>query len=49
MPNGIDKNWYRMCAAINGFRSRYSEWPTKIRLPEGAIQMLFTQETLARL
>ena len=49
MPNGIDKNWYRMCAAINAFRVRYGSWPTKIRLPEGAIEHLFTEETFARL
>ena len=49
MPNGIDKNWYRMCAAINGFRARYGSWPTKIHLPEGAIQQLFSDETFARL
>lgn len=49
MPNGIDKNWYRMCAAINGFRSRHGCWPTKIRLPEGATNYLFTQDTFAKL
>lgn len=49
MPNGIDKNWKRMCAAINGFRVRYGAWPTKMRLPEGAIRELFTKETLTRL
>jgi hypothetical protein len=49
MPNGIDKNWIRMCAALDGFRARYGSWPTKIRLPEGAIEALFTAGTLARL
>lgn len=49
MPNGIDKNWCRMCAAINGFCVRYSSWPTRIRIPEGAIEYLFTEETFARL
>ena len=49
MPNGIDKNWYRMCAAINGFRARYDSWPTKIHLPEGAIRHLFSEETLEKL
>jgi hypothetical protein len=49
MPNGIDKNWYRMCAAINGFRARYGSWPTKIHLPENAIQYLFMEDTLASL
>lgn len=32
MPNGHDKNWIRLCAAINGFRSRYSRWPTRVRI-----------------
>ena len=49
MPNGIDKNWYRMCVAIDGFRARYGSWPTKIHLPAGAIEYLFTEETFARL
>lgn len=49
MPNGIDKNWYRMCAAIDGFRARYGRWPTSIRLPEGAIDNLFQDETLDKL
>ena len=32
MPNGRSKNWIRLCAAIDGFRVRYNQWPTKIRL-----------------
>jgi hypothetical protein len=31
MPNGIDKNWMRMCAAINGFRARYQRWLVRVR------------------
>lgn len=46
MPNGIEKNWFRMCAAINGFRARYGSWPTKIHLFEGALDDLFKEETL---
>jgi hypothetical protein len=49
MPNGIDKNWYRVCGAIDGFRVRYGNWPTKIHLPEGAIEYLFTKETFAKI
>ena len=49
MPNGIDKNWYRMCGAIDGFRGRYERWPTRIRLNEGAIENLFTEESFAKL
>ena len=32
MPNGHDKNWVRLCAAINGFRGHYRRWPTRIRM-----------------
>jgi len=32
LPNGYDRNWIRLCAAIDGFRSRYQRWPTRIRL-----------------
>jgi hypothetical protein len=31
MPNGLDKNWVRLCAAIDGFRVRYGRWPTRVR------------------
>jgi hypothetical protein len=31
MPNGNDKNWVRLCCAIDGFRSRYGVWPTTVR------------------
>ena len=27
MPNGEDKNWVRLCIAVNGFRARYQKWP----------------------
>ena len=37
MPNGIGKNWVRLCAAINGFRIRYRRWPTQIRMSEAQI------------
>jgi hypothetical protein len=30
MPNGHDKNWRRLCAAIDGFRARYERWPTRV-------------------
>ena len=32
MPNGYDKNWIRLCAAIDGFRVRYGRWPTRVLL-----------------
>jgi hypothetical protein len=49
MPNGIDKNWMRMCAAINGFRARFQSWPVRVRLPEDAISGLFTPKSLAKI
>jgi hypothetical protein len=32
MPNGHDKNWVRLCAAIDGFRGRYGCWPIRVRI-----------------
>ncbi len=32
MPNGHDKNWVRLCGAIDGFRARYGRWPTRVRI-----------------
>ncbi len=32
MPNGENKNWVRLCGAIDGFRVRYNQWPTRVRL-----------------
>lgn len=33
MPNGDDKNWVRVCLAIDGFRIQFGRWPTRVRLP----------------
>jgi len=32
MPNGGDKNFIRLCGAIEGFRVRFGTWPTAVRL-----------------
>ncbi len=32
MPNGHDRNWFRLCGAIGGFRDRHGRWPTRVRL-----------------
>jgi hypothetical protein len=32
MPNGGDKNYIRLCAAIEGFRVNYNAWPTAVRV-----------------
>jgi hypothetical protein len=52
MPNGHDKNWMRLCAAIDGFRSRYGRWPARVRMHEMSLRdfdFLFTREDLARI
>lgn len=53
MPNGYDKNWVRLCAAVNGFRAEYGRWPTRVRLYAGALEDLrenvFSPESFARL
>lgn len=30
MPNGADKNFVRLCAALNGFKLRYEKWPARV-------------------
>lgn len=40
MPNGGDKNWIRLCAAVDGFRARYGIWPAKVRMFPGALDNL---------
>ena len=32
MPNGGDRNWVRLCAAVDGFRARHRSWPSRIRI-----------------
>ena len=44
MPNGYDKNWVRLCIAVEGFRAIYQKWPeTAILTKETAedIKQLF--------
>ena len=40
IPNGDEATWVRVCAAIDGFRSRYGRWPTRVRLFSGALENL---------
>lgn len=53
MPNGHDKNWIRLCAAIDGFRVRYGRWPTRVRIfPESLADIrdhLFTPDDYAQI
>ena len=37
MPNSHDKNWIRLCGAIDGFRVRYGHWPTRVRVLPGSL------------
>lgn len=32
VPNGHDKNWIRLCFAIDGFRVRHGSWPSRVRI-----------------
>ncbi len=53
MPNGFDKNWRRLCAAIDGFYVVHGKWPSRVLLFAGAIENLktvvFTEESFAKL
>ena len=52
MPNGVGKNWVRMCAAIDGFRVRYRSWPRQVRMSVRQIddiKSVFKPETFKRL
>jgi hypothetical protein len=40
MPNGWDKNWVRLCAAVDGFRARYGTWPTRVRMSPAMLENL---------
>jgi hypothetical protein len=49
MPNGHDKNWVRLCAAVDGFRMRYGHWPIRVRMPAicmNDFRYLFTERDL---
>jgi len=53
MPNGHDKNWFRLCGALDGFRVRYGRWPTRVRLNRFSLvdlcDHLFTPEDYAKI
>jgi len=53
MPNGFDKNWRRLCAAIDGFYVSHGKWPSRVLLFSEAIENLktdvFTEESFAKL
>jgi len=41
--NGGDKNWDRICGAIDGFRVKYDRWPKRVRVPPMALVDLASQ------
>jgi hypothetical protein len=53
MPNGHDKNWIRLCGAIDGFRARYGRWPARVRIFPASLadirDHLFTPDDYARI
>jgi hypothetical protein len=49
MVDGMDKSWFQIIVAINGFRSRYGQWPTIIHLPQEEIDSLAEGSMLAKL
>jgi len=52
MPNGDDKNWVRLCAAIDGFRMRYGRWPKRVRMHAlmlGDFYHIFTPADFAKI
>lgn len=32
MPNGVDKNWVRLCCALEGFHAVHGHWPIRVRV-----------------
>ena len=53
MPNGHDKNWIRLCAAIDGFRVRYGRWPERVRMHKISLDdfcpLIFTPADFAKI
>ena len=53
MSNGYDKNWVRLCGAIDGFKVRFGHWPSRILLPKDILGDLehevFTPGSMARI
>jgi len=40
MPNGADRNWIRVLAAVDGFFATHGHWPSRVRLPRPALENL---------
>src|SRR5690606_10432127 len=37
MPNGFDKNLYRVYEVVDGFRESFGRWPTAVRMPSTSL------------
>jgi hypothetical protein len=42
MPNGDDRGWVMLCAAIDIFRVRYGHWPRRVYVQRGFLDILRT-------
>ena len=40
MPNGADRNWVRVVAALEGFFVAHGHWPLRVRLPLVSLENL---------
>jgi hypothetical protein len=40
MPNGGDRNFIRLCAAVDGFMARHGRWPTQLVVDQVIIDEL---------
>ena len=53
MPNGVDQNWVRLCAAVDGFHISYGKWPLRVLICPQAIETLrtsvFSEESFVKL
>jgi len=53
MPNGNDRNWVRLRAALEGFFVKHGHWPSRVRLHRDTLEdlksHLFTPESWTRL
>ena len=40
MPNGHDREYCRLMAAVNGFRAKHRRWPVRVRVLPGAVDAI---------
>jgi hypothetical protein len=40
MPNGVDRTFVRFISCIEGFKTKFNNWPTKVRLGPSFINEL---------